>query len=136
MDVLGDRAHARSRTNTGKTTHEHRLDNRQNVEGIMDKDLFGNQVVEAFAKTNKEQREAVAENLAGPARHYWKAYAALLKIDADALLVASLLEVEHESVCTPRGLPKFKSYTKLRPLALKYALRPVDKSAETVDNSV
>ena len=93
----------------------------------MDKeDKFGDEVTTAFRVTTQTQRETVAGQwtLRFP-------YAALLKISPDALLVASLLEVGHESICNG-DRPKAKNYGVLLKLALSY--NPVDNSSKSVDN--
>ena len=95
------------------------------------KDPFGEEVALAYTMTTHEQRQAVAEDWESGKRELHKIYAGLLNINPDGLLIASLLQSEHPSVCKPSGKPHSKSFTEL----LNMTITPVDKSGKPVDNS-
>lgn len=89
---------------------------------------LGNAVAQAFYMTTQEQRRNVNTS---PELRF--TYADLLKIDSDALLLASYLENEHPSVCNG-SIPKSKDWYTLLKLALTH--RPVDRQTKTVDKSL
>lgn len=95
-----------------------------------DGDPFGDEVVTAFVMTSLEQRERVYEDWTAGRQVIYRHYADLLRIDCNALLLASLLQFNHPSVIGPRG-PLAKRYDLLMDLALAH---PVDNCPETVDN--
>lgn len=96
-------------------------------------DPLGEEVAYSFIATTAEKRSDVVRHWDGGDPTWHEQYADSIGIDGDGLLVASLLEAEHPSVCLPTGKPRRKNYGQLLKLAKAY--RAVDKSAKSVDNS-
>lgn len=105
-----------------------------------DPDHFGDEVVWAWARTTAPQRRMVFEDWTQGQATYHLKVAGLLHLIPDALLLASLLEHEHPSVCFPNGRPKTKHYGQLARLMQAWAVdnsaKPVDNSQKSVDKSV
>lgn len=97
-----------------------------------DYDSLGDHVAHAFARTCPAVLAMVAESwIEGHADEVEEA-AALYGVNADGLLIASLLVAEHPSICHPTGCPRSIKYWKL----LQYAERwDVDNHRKPVDNS-
>lgn len=91
-----------------------------------DPDPVGNDVMYAYSMTTAPQREQIVEDWDSGQKIKHKRFADLLDhVNANALLLASLLEAGHESVCKPSGRPKCKHYGRLLKMALDY--KPVHK---------
>lgn len=97
-------------------------------------DPLGDDVAYAYLMTTPPQRVQVAEDWIGGNKIKHVQFADLLNLNKDALLIASLLEVEHESICKPSGRPRVTTYGGLLKLAKAWTGQPVDKSAKSVDN--
>lgn len=100
------------------------------------KDPLGDEVALAYSQTTVDQRKQVAEDWDQGERRKHVVFSDLLGIDPDGLLVASLLDAEHPSICNARGMPKASEYGKLHKMILAYTPPPVDNYPKTVDNSV
>lgn len=94
-------------------------------------DPLGDEVAIAYTLTTRAQRLEVAKEF-DQGRHRVKSeYAKLLQLNPSALLIAGLLEAEHNSICRENGRPKAMEYGKLLELAKDW--RPVDKTLISVD---
>lgn len=107
----------------------------------IDNDPLGDDVALAYVMTTDPQRAQVAEDWILGDRVKHKRFGDLLGINPDGLLIAALLDAEHESICFPTGRPRRNRYGDLLKLAMSYRgdvdnpEKPVNNSAETVDNS-
>lgn len=90
----------------------------------MNTDPIGDAVAQAYTITSLDQRRTVADEFDQGRTHNLNAYADLLQISSDALLLASLLEAEHPAVCNGAGRPKHNNFGKL--LKEINAYKPVD----------
>ena len=87
---------------------------------MLDKtDTFGDAVALAFSVTTDDQRGQVARNYMLKERPLYQEYAKLLHIDPDALLIASLLDVEYPAICKPSGAPRSTNFGELLDLLRK-----------------
>lgn len=91
-------------------------------------DPMGDNVAFAFTSTSRDQRILIAEEFEAGKNHTLYAYANLLRLSEDGLLLASLLDTEHPAVCFEGGKPKHTNYGKL--LTLVHAYVPVDKPVD------
>lgn len=82
-------------------------------------DKFGDDVTTAYAMTTADQRGQVARNYLHNERPLHTEFAGLLRINADALLIASLLDVEYPAICKPSGAPRSTNYGELLELLEK-----------------
>lgn len=99
-----------------------------------DYDPLGDEVALAYFHTTAPQRAQVAEDWVHGDQIKHKRFAELLGIDPDGLLLASLLDAEHPSICAPNGRPMGANYGVLFKKVLAY--KPVHNYPETVDNSL
>jgi hypothetical protein len=105
-----------------------------------DNDPFGDRVAYAFHITSQQQRTRVFDDWIMGKRKMYLQYAELLWLDPDALLLACLIQEEHESICIGggRGM-KATRYDDLLRIAMSYfedvdnCLKPVDNCHEPVD---
>lgn len=83
-------------------------------------DPMGEEVAFAFSMTTSDQRQQVAHDWTEGEKTKCQQFADLLGVRHDGLLVASLLDAEHESICDPRGRPRSNRYGVLATMAKAY----------------
>jgi hypothetical protein len=106
-------------------------------------DPLGDDVVRAYKMTTPDQRQQVADDWDNGSKEKNIIFADLLQINPDGLLIASLLDAEHQSICDTMGLPRANEYGELYRMATSFKAsygdnspKPVDNSLKSVDNSI